>query len=266
MKTAVFAVSALALAAGAAIARPPMSVSTSAITNGDDIVLRGPGNQFFDFEAPAYALGAIEPQNGWSASGVNLPYASVSNVNPAGGQQHLRIAFDSSVAAGISRNVLGPNSGALPVGPSSVSFDFAISGLGGANYRAIGQAPSQGFLSWRVEFDFEFGDIYVLDDLGLGLQFVDTGSDFTPGTYMNMRVETDPGADSIRYFLDNNLIYTGVAGVFAGTTVEQMVFASDNFQLEGETGDFDNVSVTPAPGALALLGLGGLAAARRRRN
>jgi hypothetical protein len=41
---------------------------------------------------------------------------------------------------------------------------------------------------------------------------------------------------------------------------------SDNFQNPDEVGDFDNVSVIPAPGALALLGLGGLAAARRRRN
>lgn len=272
MKTAVFAVSALALAAGAAVARPPMSVSTSAITSGDDLVLRGPGNQSFDFEAPAYVVGPIEPQNGWSASGTNLPWASVSTANPAGGSQHLRLERDTTAAQPATRVALGPNAGPLPVGPSTVSFDFNISATGGADYDAVGQAPSQGFLTWRVKFffgdqnaDMVPGDILVLDDTGTGLAFINTGAVYTPGTYMNMRVEADPGADSIRYFLNNTLIYTGVAGIFAGTTVEQAGFVTDNFQ-DGDVGDFDNISIIPAPGALALLGLGGLAATRRRRN
>jgi MYXO-CTERM domain-containing protein len=261
MKTAVFAVSALVLAAGAAMARPPMDVSVSAVSL-DGLVVRGPGAYSTGFEAPEFAIGGVHLQSGWQAN-ANVV---VSDANPAAGAQHMRIPLDTTVAAGSLRLALGPNAGALPVGPSSVSVDFNISATGGANYGVQGQAPSQAFLTWRVEFDWEFGDILVLDDVGAGLQFVDTGADWTPGVYSTLRVDADPTADTIQYYLNDTLFYSGVAGIFAGTTVEQMVFRSDNFQNPGEVGDFDNLVVTPAPGALALLGLGGLAAARRRRN
>ena len=42
--------------------------------------------------------------------------------------------------------------------------------------------------------------------------------------YANLRVETNPGADSIQYFLNNALIYTGVAGVFAGWSATEWGF------------------------------------------
>lgn len=63
---------------------------------------------------------------------------------------------------------------------------------------------------------------------------------------------------------------------FAGGTYEQVAPQIGNLQIlvgpaEGQTEplvtrfDLDNVSIVPAPSAIALLGLGGLAAARRRR-
>jgi len=266
MKNVVSAVAVVALAAGAAIARPPVSISTAAFVSDEGGVVRGPNSYSTGFEAPAFAVGVLEPQGGWSTSGVSLPWASVSTANPAAGTQHQRQVRDTTVGAGTARLSFGPASGAVGFGPSTTSFDFAISNLGGADTDAIGQAPSQAFLSWRINFSY-LGPISVLDDIGLGLQFIDTGAVFTPGlAYSNMRVEMDPGADTLRYFLNNALIYTGVAGVFAGTSVEQFVTRNDNFQLTGETFDLDNVSIVPTPGAIALLGLGGLAAARRRRN
>ena len=72
--------------------------------------------------------------------------------NPAGGLQHLRIGNDPLVGAGTFTGAFSPNLGALPVGPSSVSMDIAISNTGGADYDVIPQAPSQGFLTARVKF------------------------------------------------------------------------------------------------------------------
>lgn len=265
MKSTVSAVALVALVAGAAFARPPASVSTSALIDDESGVVRGPNSYSTGFEAPAFAVGVLEPQGGWSTSGVSLPWASVSSVFPAAGTQHQRQVRDTTFGPGAARLAFGPASGAVGFGASTTSFDFAISNTGGADTDVIGQAPSQAFLSWRINFSY-LGPISVLDDGGFGLGFVNTGAVWTPGAYQNMRVEMDPALDTLRYFLNNVLIYTGVAGVFAGTSVEQFVTLNDNFQLTGETFDLDNVSIVPTPGAIALLGLGGLAAARRRRN
>ena len=62
-----------------------------------------------------------------------------------------------------------------------------------------------------------------------------------------------------------SLIYSGIAGVFAGSSIEQVVLISDNWHNPGESGDFDNLNVTPEPATLALLAMGGLAMIRRRR-
>lgn len=281
MKSIVSAVALVALVAGAALARPPLDVSTSAILFDDEGgVVRGPSNQSYDFEAPAFAVGSLEPQGNWLSSGVNLPWQTVSTANPAAGTQHVRTIFDTTAAAGVLRSVRTTGTGALPIGPSSVSLDFRISHNNGADYDIIGQAPTQGFLTWRVKLyfgdldgDFASGEILVLDDAdgpgpGTGFAYFSTGIEYTPGVYANLRVEANPGADTLLYFLNNALIYTSSVGVFAGTTIEQFVFLHDNFQntTVGESGDIDNVTIIPAPGAIALLGLGGLAAARRRRN
>lgn len=53
----------------------------------------------------------------------------------------------------------------------------------------------------------------------------------------------------------------GAAGAGGAATGYRMFTGGD----DGNTTGWDNVSITPAPGALALLGLGGLVAMRRRR-
>jgi hypothetical protein len=225
------------------------------------------------FEVPDYATGVLEPQQGWSASGTNLPWASVSRLNPFAGQQHLRVVRDTTVSQGTGRLAFSPSFGVQPAGTYEVSMQINISNDQGADYSVIGQAPSQSLLTWRVLLSFSDalgtgpGTIFVLDDLGTGLGFVDTGDLWTPGVYKELKVVSDAVADTIEYYYGGSLIYTSVAGVFAGTSVEQVVIFNDNFQLGGETADFDNLSVTliPEPASLGLLaGLAPMALRRRR--
>jgi len=75
------------------------------------------------------------------------------------------------------------------------------------------------------------------------------------------------GLGAINYYLNGALFYTSQTGTVAATAVEQFIVRTDNFQNAGGFADFDNIgsTIVPAPGAVALLGLGGLVATRRRR-
>jgi hypothetical protein len=82
----------------------------------------------------------------------------------------------------------------------------------------------------------------VLDDLGAGLTFVDTGVDYIPGSYIPLQINVDPVANTIEYSYNVASIYSSVAGVFAGTLVEQLVILSDN-NNSGESADFDSLVI-----------------------
>lgn len=269
--------------ATAAYADKTFDVSTGlvgGVIDGGGIA--GPALYSTGFEAP-FVPGPVEPQQGWGASGVNLPWASVSAANPNAGLQHLRTAKDPTVAAGTLRVALSPTAGPQPLGNSSASVDVFIDVTGGADYDVVPQAPSQGFLTSRVKFfygdidgDLVPGDIAVLDDLDGpgpgGLAFIGTGVEYTPGVYKNLRIDVNPGTGavgqgSVQVFYDNALIYTNAFGLIAGTAIEQLAVVHDNFQTAGtaEHGDYDNVAITPEPASLLALGTLGLVALRRRR-
>ena len=187
----------------------------------------------------------------------------MDTVNPYAGEQHLRISHDPGNPTGTLTGGFSPDLGPQNDDPVSVSVMVAIGATGGADYDVVPQAPSQGFLTARVNFSY-LGDIRVLDDLGSGLAFIDTGVVWVPGGYKDLTIDIDAGGNTIDYSYDGSLIYSSVAGIFAGTRVEQVVLISDNWHVD-DLGDFDNLVITPEPTTLALVGLGGLLALRRRR-
>jgi len=223
------------------------------------------------FEATeGFATGFIGGQNGWSAFSASTVEGHVDTVNPASGAQHLRISNDPAAGAGNYVGGFSPDWGPQPAGQYTVSVDVCIGATGGADYDIVPQAPSQSFLTARVKYfwdDYDLdgtpGDVVVLDDDGTGLTYYDTGYDYTPGVYHNLTIDIDAIGNTIDYYFDGTLAYSGMAGVFAGTSVEQVVFLCDNWNA-GESGDFDNLLVTPEPTSLVLLALGGLALIRRR--
>jgi hypothetical protein len=265
--------------ATAAYAEKTFDVSTGlvgGVIDGGGIA--GPGNYTTGFEAP-FAPGAVEPQQGWTATHVNDVWASVSTANPNAGLQHLRMQKQNPGGApgGGNRVALGPTLGAQPAGASTLSMNIFIDATGGADYDIVPQAPSQGFLTARVKFffgdadaDLIPGDILVLDDADGpgpgGLAFIATGAEYTVGAYKNLRVEANSITDSLQYFYDGALIYTAPFGLFAGTSMEQIAVLSDNFQTNTvEHADIDNIAITPEPASLLALGTLGLVALRRRR-
>jgi V8-like Glu-specific endopeptidase len=196
----------------------------------------------YGFEAnEGFSPGYIGGQVGWAAFSASTIEGHVDTVNPGSGSQHLRISKDPSLDTGVLTGAFGPELGPQPLMPSGLVVDVAIGGTGGADYDVVAQAPTQGFLTARVKFHYQ-GHIYVLDDLGSGVQFVDTGIAWNIGPYRTLEIDLDPGANTIDYFYAGTLVYSSVAGIFAGTTIEQVVLLSDNWQI-GEHGDFDNLAI-----------------------
>jgi len=218
--------------------------------------------------ADGFGPGPINGQQGWTNFAANDNIPAISNANPASGEQHLRNSKGPGTNAS-SNGAFSPNLGPQSANRYIVSVDFASNDDGGADHMIVAQAPSQGFLSWRLHFDWQ-GNIRVLDDVGSGLQFINTGASWAAdGQYRNLTVDLDYANDTIDYYFDGSLIYSSVAGVFAGTAIEQVILFGDNWYTQGGWGDWDNLIVTqklPAPGVLALLGLAGLVGTRRRRS
>lgn len=223
--------------------------------------------------AEGFAPGFINGQAGWSTYTTATTYGEVSTANPAAGTQHLRLGIDPASGSG----AWSPNLGTLGAGLYTMDVDVCIGGTGGADYDIIPQAPSQGFLSARVknywsDFDGDTlpGDVLVLDDVdGSGLAYVDTGFDYVPGQYYHLNITMDSVAGSISYDFNNGaVVYNGIGvstgGIVAGTSFEEAVFICDEWNLS-EFGDFDNLVITPEPGTLLLLGIGGMVLLRRRR-
>ena len=230
------------------------------------------------FEAP-FVPGQLNLQQGWTVStvsGVPVTSVNVATANPKNGVQHVRETDTTNVANG---GVVGAFSANLPQpanDASVTSVDVFINDPGGADYRVQGQSPAQGFISWRVDFDF-LNNINVVDFSGTALALVDTGFNWAPGVYQNLTVSFVPGgpagtpptapAGTIVYKLNGATIYTADTLV-AATATDQVLFLNDSFQVANGFGDFDNLTVTavPEPTSLGLLGVGAIAAFRRRRR
>lgn len=227
------------------------SVAAEKTHNVSIAALVGPGSsgsaiervsESWTFEASeGFAPGFVGGQAGWTVFAASLVEGHIDTANPYAGSQNLRISNDPAVAAGTLLGAFSPAVTDPVVDPSSLLVYVAIGAAGGADYDVVGQAPSQGFLTARVNFSY-LGDINVLDDTGGGLVFVDTGADWVAGSYNLLEIYVDPGLNTIDYWYAGSLIYTSVAGVYAGTVLEQAVFLSDNFNV-GESGDFDDLTI-----------------------
>ncbi|MGD8451875.1 MAG: hypothetical protein PVJ57_08655 [Phycisphaerae bacterium] len=210
--------------------------------------------------ADGFTTGNINGQAGWSVFDGDTNQI-VCNANPADGSMHYRNQYEPTMDTGSLVGAFSPDLGAALPSAHTISVDVCISADGGANYDVAPQAPSQSMLTARVSFDW-LGNIFVLDDIGAGLDFQDTGVAWTIGEYKNLTIAIDPVADTADYYYDGTLIYSNCAGLWGGTTTEQVVLLSDNYHGT-DVGDFDNLVVTPEPASFLLIGLASLFLRRR---
>ena len=242
MRIAAFIVLMIGVSVVAIAAEKVYDVSTAAFVSPVPSIGVDGVSETWGFEAgEGFAPGFIGGQVGWTAFAASTAEGHIDTANPSAGSQHLRISNDPTVGGGILLGAFSPSVVDPIVDASSMSVYVAIGNVGGASYDVVPQSPNQGLLTARVKFD-PAGDILVLDDLGGGLVFVDTGADWVPTSYNLLEVYVDPVGNTIDYWYGGSLIYSSVVGIVAGTVIEQVVLLSDNFNA-GESGDFDDLSI-----------------------
>ncbi len=217
-----------------AIARPGGAVTPAGVPANrgarDDLLY------FTNFESSeGFGLGFLDGQADWSTFASNTVDPVISDAHPLSGSRHLRINGDPYLAQGESVGGFSPSLDTRPPGHYTVDVYVHVSDTGGADYYVVPQAPSQGLVSAYMRFTY-LGDIYVADDLGSGLEWVNTGIDWYPGSYVETAIEIDTTYDTINYYYGGYLIYS--SAIIAATSVEEVVLFSDNYHY-GDVGDFD---------------------------
>jgi len=204
------------------------------------------------FETPLYALGTLTGQQGWFHSGGG---DAGEVVNAAGGHQQAAVGYNL-----YSQAVFSPSFSTDVGGSMSVLFTYCP-GLGTTtNYISV--TDNNGGL---ISVTFNDSDKHIWTG---GTGTVDTGVNFTPGTYYDVSL--------IANQLNNKFAVT-VNGTPVATDQAYTPFlAAKNFFVSGggdATGNynqsyFDNIVVAiPEPSSMVLWGLGlGTIMWRRRRS
>lgn len=261
MKIVAFGVVALAIAAGTATAQLPYATG---------------------FEAPAYAPGALSPQNGWVEinGGTGAPTSNIAVVNNAAnayaGDQYASTNTGTwgAFASNTSRFAWADNpSGASPVDGSLRCFVGTPSGtlLSGGGMFMFGTTTSPGDTNIGGMRLLTSGALQLFNGAGAGIGFAADPVNFPVNAYNEMRIVADLSLGTLNYYI-NGIHLNPFLGTFAATCPTGQTFNDiDLYAVRGGSGTggsdirWDNINVTPTPGALALLGLGGIVAGRRRR-
>jgi len=232
--------------AAMSVDKPEPTVSLEAMSPGGDQASSG-NNLFlidnYDFEAgEGFSPGYLGGQVGWTVFAASTTQPVVDTSDPSSGSQHMLLTNDGANPSGTNIGGFSPDLGPQTAGAESrVSADFKITASGGADYYMAGQAPSLGFLTWQVDFNW-LGNIYVYDDTGGGFGFEDTGVAWPVNTYFNLEIITNPGGSpGIEYYIDGSLIYTQQT-MLSADTVEQVVIFHDNWQAT-DVGNVDNLMI-----------------------
>jgi MYXO-CTERM domain-containing protein len=171
-----------------------------------------------------------------SADDAIIPFnvAGIESWDALGDSSNTIILLDVAAAVGLPSG--------SPVSMTGIGWDVTLTGIG---------------TSWQSELRVYFDDAIAPDNSGLFLR---------PGS-----AATAPGTGSFSSGGIIDLSDNAIPDILLPNGVLRLDFhesfddAADVLDGTWDAGVL-NIAVTPAPGALALMGLGGLAAARRRRN
>ncbi len=203
----------------------------------------------------------VEQNCEWHASNGVQPGATmpiIDNSNPSAGEQHLHFEFDPFQPSGsLARNwAFSDNIPNPPVdGVMTLDLMLYINEPGGLNsFHVRPQAPSQGLVTAEMVF-MPSGDIVCFEDLDPDDGEIDgffTGFTWVPGEYKAVSICVDNVNNRIRYFYDENLVWsTGVdeggqeTGVFGATTIEHVLIRYEDNQNDTTFMDVDEVCIEP---------------------
>jgi len=224
----------------------------------------GGGIFFEDFET-GFSVGTT-PQNGWTSQ--FNPSAHFTNIDPIDGMMSFRHTSDGSSFSGFEQisPIFTPSFGVL-------AADVRLTGSNSL-YQFI-TVGDTGTFSTRVNFETD-GRIRVgqVDMSGTMFEFIDSGSTWSVGNTFNFGIGVRQTGE-LDIYLDGAIIFSGLETNFVlsgnAAPIDQWLSFTNNVGsgTVGGTGDtmtVDNFGkVIPTPGALALFGLAGLGAVRRRR-
>ena len=259
MKMVAFGAMALAIAAGTATAQLPFVTG---------------------FEAPAYAPGPLAGQNTWTEINGNTgaPTTNMTVVNNAAnafaGSQYVsttpgawgaftnntaRYAWvdnpDASPSIDMSLRVWVSSGGSMTIGGGMFSF-------------GTDTAPGDTLIGGMRLLNN--GALQLFNGAGQGIGFTAVPALLNSWNEMRM-ISYHTGGNYVDFYFNGQYL-NPLLGTFSTAFAPCTFNDADLYAVRGTSGTstaeirYDNMSVTvPTPGALALLGLGGLVAGRRRR-
>lgn len=197
------------------------------------------------FEASeGFTLGQLGTQNGWGISAAADPSTiTISDAGATDGDYSLSVSGGN----GADHALRGAFSPTFDVSGDIITFSFDIMtsafSENGSDFYISPQSPTQQLLTSRIVFSYD-GSIVVLDEAGgAPLGYVVTEATYEAETWYNVEIVQNNTAGSIDYYLNDELIYSGVA--FGATNIEQIVILNDNY--EG-TAWIDNLMVSTTAG------------------
>lgn len=178
---------------------------------------------------------------GWRSFSTDFPF-EITNENPSGGSNHLRLAYQSDSFES-NTYARSPSFGPQPFGEFSVSFDLALENTAGSSdqrfdvylYDGSTSSISSGlvissgqFFAWNVN---ESGEEV----------FSSTGSDFRQnGSYQNVEIRYNPNNKTVDYYLDGSQIASNQYP--SGRKPDYIYFTQSNHEPEAVM-DIDNIEV-----------------------
>jgi hypothetical protein len=202
------------------------------------------GGIVYSFEAPDYAIGELDGQQGWATDFTG--FWAIDDAHPYAGDQHLRSTVTSD---GFAAAVFGPTiTGVGGTAYSVASAEIAVSnsGTGESTYFSPSKSDGAGGAApiTRVEIRPD-GSMRALQP---GFVWADTTGSITDTGYHAVKVVADNGgAGTIEICLDGHSIFTGLnmSAANGGASFIDTIWLMSSMDIGsvGSTSDFDDIRI-----------------------
>ncbi len=200
-------------------------------------------------------------------------YASGTLLDNVGGWSGWDNTSGAAGTASSAFSLSGPNS--IEIGPAAdavqqysgydsgtwtyTAHQFIPRAFTGTTYFILLNTYNHGSpYDWSVQMNFNATTGLIVDD-----NHASNPVSFVREEWAEIRFEIDLDADTVSSFYNNQLVASGAWT--SGANSVTSIGAVDLFGNNASPVYYDNMSLVPAPGAVALMGIAGLVAGRRRR-